>query len=144
MTQLNHPVPIYALVHPTEMNVATFQYSAFLNNPDKKLLHIGGWMRNIFSFYQLKVEDAFAVVTNHFQEDVPSSSHEDDAPPTRTFWTKYFGCSNTKTPKVVEVTTVTKKTQIQTAITQMIQEVPEACGGYPQYSEVERRNIIYP
>jgi hypothetical protein len=45
-------VPIYVMVHPTEVQVPLFDMAAFLNNPDKKLIHIGGWLRNIFSFYQ--------------------------------------------------------------------------------------------
>ena len=48
-------VPVFALTHPTEMNVPKFDYRAFLDNPDKQLLHVGGWLRNIFSFYQLEL-----------------------------------------------------------------------------------------
>lgn len=44
-----------ALVHPTEIDVPKFNPKLFVNNSDKKVLHIGGWLRNIYSFYQLKV-----------------------------------------------------------------------------------------
>jgi hypothetical protein len=51
-------IPIFVLMHPTEMtNIPTFNYSAFLANPDKKLLHVGGWLRNIFSFYHLRIPE---------------------------------------------------------------------------------------
>jgi hypothetical protein len=52
----NIKVPVYFLVHPTETNVPKFNTEAFFNNPDKKLIHIGGWLRNIFSFYQLELD----------------------------------------------------------------------------------------
>ena len=48
-------VPVFALTHPTELNVPKFDYRAFLDNSDKQLLHVGGWLRNIFSFYQLEL-----------------------------------------------------------------------------------------
>lgn len=52
---INKPT-IVMLTHPTETNVPMFSIDAFLNNPDKKIIHIGGWLRNIFSFYQLSLD----------------------------------------------------------------------------------------
>lgn len=50
-----HP-PVYVLRHPTIMeNIPMFDITAFLNNPDKKLVNIGGWLRNIFAFYRLQL-----------------------------------------------------------------------------------------
>ena len=46
-------VDIFDLTHPTDLNVIKFSYSNFYNNPDKKLIHIGGWLRNIYSFYNI-------------------------------------------------------------------------------------------
>ena len=57
------PIPVYALCHPTDFDVPMFDHSMFLSNQDKKLLHIGGWMRNIFSFYQMDV------VSTHILKD---------------------------------------------------------------------------
>ena len=48
-----NPIPIFVLQHPTEFDVPMFDYMTYLSNRDKKIIHIGGWMRNIFSFYQL-------------------------------------------------------------------------------------------
>lgn len=48
-------VPVYDLTHPTDINVPKFTYRKFLNNKDKKLIHIGGWLRNIYSFYDLNI-----------------------------------------------------------------------------------------
>lgn len=122
--QLTEPVPIFALVHPTEMNIATFQYSAFLNNPDKKLLHIGGWMRNIFSFYQLKAENAFSVVVpmeneEENEEEEKGDSVPSSSPPVQTFWTKYFGCFQNPPPPP-NPNTMTKKNKTITKKTQTI------------------------
>jgi hypothetical protein len=48
--------PVYALVHPTEYKgIPGFSMDRFLKNVDKKILHIGGWLRNIYSFYQLSI-----------------------------------------------------------------------------------------
>jgi hypothetical protein len=51
----NINVPVHVLVHPTETDVPQFDMQQFYDNPDKKLIHIGGWLRNIFSFYQLEL-----------------------------------------------------------------------------------------
>ncbi len=49
-------IPIYAFMHPTEYeNIKHFTWDSFLANPDKKIVHIGGWLRNIFSFYNLRI-----------------------------------------------------------------------------------------
>ena len=49
-------VPVYALVHPTEKdNVLNFTMQRFAENNDKKVVHVGGWLRNIYSFYQLSL-----------------------------------------------------------------------------------------
>ena len=101
---LSHPVPVFAMTHPTETNVPTFQYSAFLNNPDKKLLHVGGWLRNIFSFYQLNVDTSFSVLVPQppitvpvkisfpAPAPIPAPLTELPPPPRLSIWTKYFGC----------------------------------------------------
>ena len=60
--RIPNDVPVYVLTHPTEINVPSFQYVAFMNNPDKKLLHVGGWLRNVFSFYQMELNPAFKMV----------------------------------------------------------------------------------
>jgi len=49
-------VPVHALVHPTELHVPKFDYKMFLANPNKKLLHVGGWLRNVHSFYELNLD----------------------------------------------------------------------------------------
>lgn len=46
-------IDIYNLVHPTETNVKQFNINKFVSNPDKKLIHVGGWLRNVYSFYNI-------------------------------------------------------------------------------------------
>lgn len=48
-------VPVYVLVHPTDTNVEKFTMTKFYENKDKKLLHVGGWLRNIYTFYNLSI-----------------------------------------------------------------------------------------
>ena len=48
-------VPVYSFVHPTDMNVKTFDYVNFLKNNDKYIINIGGWLRNIYNFYKLEI-----------------------------------------------------------------------------------------
>jgi hypothetical protein len=48
-------VPVYALTHPTETDVQQFSLSKFMENNDKKIIHVGGWLRNAYSFYNLEI-----------------------------------------------------------------------------------------
>ena len=49
----NLKVNIYALVHPTVCDVIKFSYDKFFYNKDKMIIHVGGWLRNVYSFYNL-------------------------------------------------------------------------------------------
>ena len=80
-------VPVFVLTHPTEMNVPKFDYQTFLDNRDKKLLHVGGWLRNIFSFYQLELsQDKYK-----FQE-LTTTTQEPISPPSQKNWYKTLCC----------------------------------------------------
>lgn len=49
-------IPVFSLVHPTEMdNLPLFSFRQFVDNPNKKIIQIGGWLRDIFSFYSLNL-----------------------------------------------------------------------------------------
>lgn len=52
---LGFKIPVYNFVHPTETDVIGFDLKAFKANPDKQIVHIGGWLRNVHLFYTLKV-----------------------------------------------------------------------------------------
>ena len=48
-------IPVYSFVHPTDINVPQFSLKNFINNDDKQIVHIGGWLRNIYNFYKLEI-----------------------------------------------------------------------------------------
>ena len=50
-------VPVYCVYHPTEENVKKFSMERFKSNNDKKLVHVGGWLRDLYSFYTLNIPD---------------------------------------------------------------------------------------
>ena len=52
-------VPIYILMHPTETPEVKFTIENFLYNKDKKIINVGGWLRNIFAFYTLTLPKIF-------------------------------------------------------------------------------------
>jgi hypothetical protein len=47
------PVPVCSLLHPTEQPSAQFRMDAFLENPERLVVHIGWWLRRFQSFYKL-------------------------------------------------------------------------------------------
>jgi hypothetical protein len=49
--------PVYSYIHPTETDVKLFTISNFKKNNDKKIIHIGGWLRHIYNFYKLNIPD---------------------------------------------------------------------------------------
>ena len=59
LSSKNISVQVFNLVHPTETNVPTFDYAKFLANNDKKLIQVGGWLRNTFSFYYLSIPKTY-------------------------------------------------------------------------------------
>ena len=48
-------VKVFFILHPTDINVKKFKFSQFIENKEKKLLHVGGWLRDIYSFYNLQM-----------------------------------------------------------------------------------------
>jgi hypothetical protein len=65
LQQANLNVEVYYIFHPTKIErVPEFSYVNFLNNSNKKVLHIGGWLRNSYSFYELDVKSEFPFSLN--------------------------------------------------------------------------------
>lgn len=56
---INITVPIYILMHPTETPELKFSMEKWIFNKDKKIINIGGWLRNIFTFYNLTLPKIF-------------------------------------------------------------------------------------
>ena len=57
--RINITVPIYILMHPTETPELKFSMEKWIFNKDKKIINIGGWLRNIFTFYNLTLPKIF-------------------------------------------------------------------------------------
>lgn len=55
LEKLGFNVQIHYLTHPTDVSVPQFSITDFINNKDKKLLHVGGWLRNVYTFYNLQI-----------------------------------------------------------------------------------------
>ncbi len=47
--------PVVSIKHPTGFVEKTFNYKSYRRNQVKKLIHVGAWMRDTYSFYDLKV-----------------------------------------------------------------------------------------
>lgn len=52
-------VAVYFIPHPTEFCSKKWNYKSFIYNKDKKIINIGAWLRNIFSFYCLELPDKY-------------------------------------------------------------------------------------
>lgn len=66
INSLNLNIPVYSLLHPTEIIVPQFSIEKFLANPNKNLLHVGSWLRNLDYFYFTdlsKILDKYTVFT---------------------------------------------------------------------------------
>jgi hypothetical protein len=50
-------VKVYYIMHPTDTSVKLFTFKNFVENNDKKILHIGGWLRDTYSFYNVNTTD---------------------------------------------------------------------------------------
>jgi len=55
LNKLNINVRVYYLCHPTE-KAPEFTIQNFLDNPDKKIVQIGGWLRNSYAIYQMEFQ----------------------------------------------------------------------------------------
>jgi len=55
--KLKIKVNIYTLTHPTETPSDIFTFDKYIFNTDKKIIHVGGWLRNIFTFYNLELSN---------------------------------------------------------------------------------------
>ena len=91
-------VPVFVLTHPTEVAVSTFNYQEFLDNQDIKLLHVGGWLRNIFSFYQIELANEYIFQEIPESEIEPRLSGDEPytCPPpstkSKSWWYYFFSC----------------------------------------------------
>jgi polysaccharide pyruvyl transferase WcaK-like protein len=69
---LSRPVPVRVLMHPTEMPTCgtCFSPEAFLANRDRKLIHIGAWLRDTFALYDVGVLDNADRAISHTKREL--------------------------------------------------------------------------
>ena len=50
-------IPVHALTHPTEIidDKVKWSLELFEKNADKKIVHVGGWLRNLYFFYWMTI-----------------------------------------------------------------------------------------
>jgi len=61
----NIHVPVFNLIHPTQVSsIPQWNYNQFINNNDKKIINVGAWLRNIFSFYHLNLPNKYTFIYN--------------------------------------------------------------------------------
>lgn len=53
LNKIGFDINVTVLCHPTDIVTDNFTWNKFIENNDKKIVNVGGWMRNIFSFYNL-------------------------------------------------------------------------------------------
>ena len=80
LSEIGQTIPIYSLIHPTEQgdDVEVFSFEKFKKNEKKQLLHIGGWLRNIFSFYQLELPEELGIQKTVLKNNGNNYLPEDD------------------------------------------------------------------
>ena len=67
LKKIGFEIKVSVLCHPTDLiNLEEFKWSKFLNNNDKKVVNVGGWMRNIFSFYNLFIPKNYSFESKSF------------------------------------------------------------------------------
>jgi polysaccharide pyruvyl transferase WcaK-like protein len=53
MKPLTNRVVVEVIYHPSEMTETMFTWENFVSNPDKQLVQVGNWLRNVFEIYRL-------------------------------------------------------------------------------------------
>lgn len=48
-------IPINTIIHPTDLSCPRFSLDKFIQNQDRKLVQIGGWLRQTFAIYRVNI-----------------------------------------------------------------------------------------
>jgi polysaccharide pyruvyl transferase WcaK-like protein len=55
--KINKNISVHVLYHPMEFVEDNFTLQKFINNPNKKIVQIGAWLRNPYAIYEFKLSD---------------------------------------------------------------------------------------
>jgi hypothetical protein len=58
LLELGYDINIYVIYHPTLFVNKFFKITNFINNDNKKVIQIGGWMRNPYAIYKLDLDSS--------------------------------------------------------------------------------------
>jgi hypothetical protein len=61
---LNIPVDVHVIYHPMEFVENTFTISKYLDNPKKRIVQIGAWLRNPYGIYALPISSNILTKTS--------------------------------------------------------------------------------
>lgn len=64
-------IPVYFVQHPTDLSVQKFNLKKFKQTPRPVLLHVGSWLRNVYSFYELETRFKKCILKGS-QDNIPS------------------------------------------------------------------------
>ena len=92
LININHGyITVYCVCHPTEIVNKTFTMKKFRQNENKQIINIGGWLRNIYSFYTLNIDktvDSNILKSFTLNKSVLKGMHMDNYYPTSDFLNK--------------------------------------------------------
>jgi hypothetical protein len=66
-------VPVLGVKHPTPTPPVRFDYAKFLRNPDRRLIHVGWWLRRFASFHRLPTDSPRKTLLLPFADDAMRS-----------------------------------------------------------------------
>jgi hypothetical protein len=55
LADMNFNIPVISVVHPTEFVENNFEIGKFVQNKNRKVVHVGAWLRNPYSIYALPI-----------------------------------------------------------------------------------------
>jgi hypothetical protein len=68
LSKKNLSIKVQSMIHPTGTDVMMFDYSSFLSNSDRKIVHIGSWLRNVYSFYRMNLNISYSYKKTAFSK----------------------------------------------------------------------------
>lgn len=68
-------VKVINLVHPTENPDIIFDWDLFMANPNKQLIQIGNWLRNVFGIYRVDLPETSIITQKSILQNNNSSSY---------------------------------------------------------------------
>ena len=75
LSEFNFNVPVINLVHPTDNPDLIFNWDLFINNPNKQLIQVGNWLRNVFGIYRVDLPKTSIIKQKSILQNNNSSNY---------------------------------------------------------------------